>query len=119
MYSAQLADAANVIGDTSTSSPSPAPAANIAPCSAPVPFGERHHVGRAEVLGQRVLEALHRRALGDQLGAQRLHHRVDVGLRDLLAAVREEVGGHATGATPAAISRSSSTPSHDSFVSLE
>ena len=80
----------SVSGGHDASSPGPSPAANAAPCSAAVPLENATACARAEVVRDRVLEALDRRALGDQRRPQRLGDGLDVVVGDLLAAVREE-----------------------------
>ena len=63
------------------------------PCKKPDNFravdGDR--VGRAAVRGDRLLERRHGRALREEVGAEHVDDRLDVGVRDVLAAV----GDHA------------------------
>ena len=56
-------------------------------CKALVRAVHRHAMRRAAVAGDRLLEARHRRALGEEVGAQDFYDRGDVGFGDVLAAV--------------------------------
>ena len=112
-----MAEAAKVIGVTSTSSPSPMPAANAAPCRAAVPLenattcaAPRYSASassKRSTAGPWVISSERSASTTASTSASEISWR---------PYGRKSAARHR--ATPAAISRSSSTPSHDWLVSL-